>query len=86
MDCSPPGSSVHRIFQARILEWWPFPSPGDITDPGIKPRSLLYSLNLHLKKIIQSIKFILQIHLQRNSCALVKEISWNEKFLEITVT
>ena len=20
-DCSPPGSSVHRIFQARILEW-----------------------------------------------------------------
>ena len=20
MDCSPPGSSVHRIFQARILE------------------------------------------------------------------
>ena len=21
MDCRPPGSSVHRIFQARILEW-----------------------------------------------------------------
>ena len=21
MDCSPPGSSVHKIFQARILEW-----------------------------------------------------------------
>ena len=21
MDCSPPGSSVRRIFQARILEW-----------------------------------------------------------------
>ena len=21
MSCSPPGSSVHRIFQARILEW-----------------------------------------------------------------
>ena len=21
MDCSPPGSSVHRIFQARTLEW-----------------------------------------------------------------
>ena len=21
MDCSPPGSSVHAIFQARILEW-----------------------------------------------------------------
>ena len=21
MDCSLPGSSVHRIFQARVLEW-----------------------------------------------------------------
>ena len=21
MDCSPPGSSAHGIFQARILEW-----------------------------------------------------------------
>ena len=24
MDCSPPGSSVHGIFQARILEWVAF--------------------------------------------------------------
>ena len=21
MDCSPPGSSIHRIFQARVLQW-----------------------------------------------------------------
>ena len=21
MDCSPPGSTVHEIFQAKILEW-----------------------------------------------------------------
>ena len=21
MDCSPPGSSIHVIFQARVLEW-----------------------------------------------------------------
>ena len=21
MDCSPPGSSVHGMFQARVLEW-----------------------------------------------------------------
>ena len=27
MDCSPPGSSVHGIFQARVLEWVPWPSP-----------------------------------------------------------
>ena len=39
-DCSPPGSSVHRILQARILEWAvPCSSPGDLLHPGIKPTS-----------------------------------------------
>ena len=27
MDCSLPGSSIHGIFQARILEWAAMPSP-----------------------------------------------------------
>ena len=31
MDCSPPGSSVHGILQARLLEWVAMPSPGDQT-------------------------------------------------------
>ena len=41
MDYSPPGSSVHGIFQVRILEWVTpgFPSPGDLSDPGIEPVS-----------------------------------------------
>ena len=38
-DCSLPGSSVHAIFKARVLEWLPFPSPGDLPDPGIEPGS-----------------------------------------------
>ena len=38
MDCSPPGSSVHGILQARIL--LPFPTPGDLPNPGIEPSSL----------------------------------------------
>ena len=29
MDCSPPGSSVRGILQARILEWVAMPSSGD---------------------------------------------------------
>ena len=41
MDCSPPDSSVHGIFQARILEWLPFPPPGGLPDPGIEPISRL---------------------------------------------
>ena len=44
MDCSPPGPSIHGIFQVRILEWvviscsrgssWP-------RDPGTEPTSLV---------------------------------------------
>ena len=37
MDCSLPGSSVHGIFQARVLEW------GAITFSDDKPRQ-------HIKK------------------------------------
>ena len=39
VDCSPPGSSIHGILQAGILEWLPFPSRGDLPNPGIEPRS-----------------------------------------------
>ena len=39
MDCGPPGSFVHGILQARILEWVAIPSAGDLPDPGIKPTS-----------------------------------------------
>jgi len=37
--CSP-GSSVHGILQAKIMEWVAIPFPGDLPNPGIKPRSL----------------------------------------------
>ena len=39
VDCSPPGSSIHGILQARVLEWGAISSPEDLPHPGIKPRS-----------------------------------------------
>ena len=33
MDCSLPGSSVHRILQVRILEWVAMPSSGGSSQP-----------------------------------------------------
>ena len=39
-DSSPPGSSVSGILQARILEWLPYPPPGDLPHPGIELASL----------------------------------------------
>ena len=41
VDCSPPGSSVHGILQARILEWVAMPSSRRCPNPGIKPASLM---------------------------------------------
>ena len=46
MDCSPPGSSVHGILQARILEWVAMPSPSDqthISSVSCIGRQVLYS-------------------------------------------
>ena len=40
LDCSPPGSSVHGILQARILEWVAMP-PEDLPHPGTETESLL---------------------------------------------
>ena len=40
VDCSPPGSSVHGILQARILGWVAMPSSRDLRNPGIEPESL----------------------------------------------
>ena len=37
MDYNPPGSFVHGIFQARILEWVVIPFSEDLPDQGIKP-------------------------------------------------
>ena len=41
VDCSPPGFSVHRILQARILEWVAMPFSTDLPDPGIEPTSFM---------------------------------------------
>ena len=38
MDCNLPGSSIHGIFQARVLEW------GAIVEPWIKKSPLLHSV------------------------------------------
>ena len=40
MDCIPPGSSVHGIYQARILEWIASSLSRDLPDAGIQPVSL----------------------------------------------
>ena len=35
-------ASVHGILQVRVLDGLPFPSPGDLSDPGIEPGSFTF--------------------------------------------
>ena len=39
IDCSLPGSSIHGIFQARVLEWVAISFSKDLPDPGIEAGS-----------------------------------------------
>ena len=39
MDCRPPGSSIHAFSRQEYWSGLPFLSPGDLPNPGIKPRS-----------------------------------------------
>ena len=41
MDCSPPGSSVHGIIQARILEWVAISFSRESSQPRDQPKSFM---------------------------------------------
>ena len=60
-DCSLPGSSVHGILQARILEWVPIPSQGIFPTQGLNP-GLQFSHPLNFYGMIIYVDSIKQIH------------------------
>ena len=50
MDCSPPGSSIHGIFQATVLEW------GAIAFSLINLDSILKSRDITLPTMVHLVK------------------------------
>ena len=50
MDCSLPGSSVHGIFQARVLEWGAIALKS--LDSILKSRDITLPANVHLVKAV----------------------------------
>ena len=66
MDCSPPGSSVHGILQARILEWvaYPFSRGSFLTQE-------LNSGLLHRRQILYHLS-----HQRSPNCSLVSTKDW----------
>ena len=62
MDCSPPGSSIHGIFQARVLEW------GAIAFSGMDAWMVLktglpWAITLSLVTSQEFVCFFLDIHI-----------------------
>ena len=58
VDCSLPSSSVHGILQEEYWRGLPFPSPGDLPNPGIEPKSpaLWASLVVQLVKNLPAVQ------------------------------
>ena len=66
MDCSPPGSSVHGIFQEEYWSGLLFPPPGDLPNLGLEHvslASLIFQtdslLPLHLGSLYFMVKLLL---------------------------
>ena len=84
-DCSRPGSSVHGILQARILEWVAIPFPKGSSQP--KDRACVSCL-LHCSRIIYHLRCLgspnmitslIKSTFMTSSCTWVKEFfSWKE--------
>ena len=51
MDCSLPGSSVPGFFRQEHWSGQPFPSPGDLPDPWIAPRSPAFAGRFFTKSL-----------------------------------
>ena len=46
MDCSPPGSSIHGIFQARVLEWGAIAFSGNLVHRYLNYLNILQNTSL----------------------------------------
>ena len=62
MDCSPPGSSAHGIFQARVLEW------GAIAFSIIREMKIRATMRDHLTLIKMAIIKQTNTHTHTHTC------------------
>ena len=84
MDCSLPSSSVHGTLQAEYWRELPFPSPGDLPNAGMEPRSPTWqadSLSSELPGIQAELLCKKRFHMVtyfflRGQCFRYLETSW----------
>ena len=70
LDCSPPGSSVHGIFQARVLEWGAIAFSDQRARPGQleAPQPLLCPKNIQPARCSQRGSSFPEYSLERAMC------------------
>ena len=77
MNCSPPGASVHGIFQARLLEWGTIPfsrgssRPRDRTRVSCTDRRILYLLSHQRSPQLFHARSQISNNIQQNSPLLL---------------
>ena len=69
MDCSPPGSSIHEIFQGRVLEWGAIAFSAKSSYISFNPK-LHWSSDISLKSSFLS----LWVYIQKRDCWISKSI------------
>ena len=62
VDCSPPGSSVHGILQARILEWVAMPSSRGSSQPRDGTLGLLHCKDMLYQRHLDNIFLLIFSH------------------------
>ena len=95
-DYSLPGSSVHRILQAIILEWVSMPSSGESSQPRIKTMSLMspalvssfFTISatwetLFASYIIRNSKQIINLNIRTKTIKLLEKIGINPHELRL---
>ena len=74
MDCSPPGSSVHGILQAGILEWVAISSSGASSPSRDQTQSMFKFLIETIKLLLG--KVVLTFHETHNPCTCLPMFSY----------
>ena len=81
MGCSPPGSSVHGISQARILEWVVISFSRESSYPQIEPISLTFPVladRFFTTELPGKPNMSLQSSIKRQLCHGQEHGLWNE--------
>ena len=81
-DCRSPGSSIHGILQARVLEWVAMPSSKESSQPGTEPGSPASQADSLPSQSPEEAHYLNIIKAQCNALRLSWGL-WNCLFIEI---